>query len=134
MKAIESADCPGVANSDDSPREDVGVLVGTSDISRSRGRSTTSSALPQNSGKRSPACWAGSRYSALGLILRVLEWEGGWGIGAVASDGEDVLKMAKFGHVGLLVGPGVEEGVRTGLIDNGVTLGLPRRAALAGSA
>ena len=45
-----------------------------------------------------------------------------------------MLKMAKFGHVGSLGGPGVEEGVRTGLTDNGVTLGLPRRAALAGSA
>ena len=48
--------------------------------------------------------------------------------------GEDLLKMAKFGHVGSLGGPGVEEGVLTGLIDNGVTLGLPRREALAGSA
>ena len=72
--------------------------------------------------------------TALDLILRVLEWEGGWGIEAVASDGEDLLKMAKFGHVGSLGGPGVEEGVRTGLTDSGVTLGLPRRAALGGSA
>ena len=144
--AIESADWPGVANSDERPREDFGV-VSASGISRSRGRSTTSCGgepcptkllcvrgIRQNSGKRPPASGAGSRLSALDLILRVLEWEGGWGIGAVASDGEDVLKMAKFGHVGLLGGPGVEEGVRTGLIDNGVTLGFPRRAALAGSA
>ena len=121
--ADESADRPGVANSDVSPREDVGE-VGASGISRSRGRSTTSSGgepcptellcvrgIRQNSGKRPPASCADSRLSALDLILRVVEWEGGWGIGAVASDGEDLLKMAKFGHVGSLGGPGVEEGV-----------------------
>ena len=144
--ADESADWPGVANSDESPREDVGV-VGASGVSRSLGRSTASSGgepcprellcvrgIRQNSGKRPPASCADSRLSALDLILRVVEWEGGWGIGAVASDGEDLLKMAKFGHVGSLGGPGVDEGVRTGLTDNGDTLGLPRRAALGGSA
>ena len=42
LRADKSADWPGVANSDVSPREDVGV-VSASGISRSRGRSTTSS-------------------------------------------------------------------------------------------
>ena len=91
--ADESADWPGVANSDESPREDVGV-VGASGVSRSLGRSTASRGgepcprellcvrgIRHNSGKRPPAYSAGSRLSALGLILRVLEWEGGWGIG-----------------------------------------------------
>ena len=80
--ADKSADWPGVANSDESPREDVGV-VGASGISRSRGRSTTSSGGEpclrellcvrgnrQNSGKRPPACWAGSRlpnFAAAGV-------------------------------------------------------------------
>ena len=145
--ANESAGWPGVANSEDSPREGVGV-DGASGISRNRGRSTTSSGgepptgdilcvrgIRQNIGKRPPAGWAGSRsLSALVLILRALEWEGGWGIRAVASDGEDLLKMAKFGHVGSRGGPGVEEGVRTGLTDNVVNAGLPRLTALTGSA
>ena len=148
--AHERADWPCVANSDDSPREDVGV-DGASGISRSRGRSTTSSGgepptgdilcvrgIRQNIGKRPPAGRADSRsLSALVFILRALDWEGGeggWGIGAVASDGEDLLKMAKFGHVGSRGGPGVEAGVQTGLTVNVVNAGLPRRTALTGSA
>ena len=42
LMADEGTGRPGVANSDESPREDVGE-VGASGISRSRGRSTTSS-------------------------------------------------------------------------------------------
>ena len=144
--ADEGADRSGVANSDVSPREDDGV----DDVGGRRERSSGSSGgdpctveilcvrgIRQNSEKRPPAGWAGSRsLSALVWILRVLEWEGGWGNGAVAPDDGDLLKIAKFGHEGSLGGPrsDVERGVRTGLTDNEIRVDLLRRTALAGNA
>ena len=138
---------PGVANSDASPREDEGV-ADVDSMSRNRVESTASCGgvprtgellhvlgMRQNSGKRPPTSGVGGRaLSALGLTRRVGGWEGSWSVGTTAAEGGDLLKMAKFGHVGSRGGPVVEGEIRTCRTNAEDKVDFPRRTALAGSA